>query len=381
MFARYQTRRRPQRSLLLGLAALAPFALGACADHPTAPSGRRLLVPSLSRSGPTVTVTNIVDMGTLGGVNSVAHDVNEQGWVVGESPPPGTGVQHAFLWRRNRGMADLGTLGGLYSVANDINDRGQVVGIATTGSGYHAFLWEEKTGMTDLGPALWPTPWRSGGPAISRDGQVAFNAPDGAVILWKDGVATSLGSLGSVARFGVVGMNDLGEIVGTGVLSETLGIRPLLFRPGVGLIDLGTVGGGGQPSAISGQPSAINNRSVVVGGDYTYPPSQAFIWREGAGMTLLAQPDGTRPPDTDAYDVNDDGLVVVGMWSAAGTLVRAFAWLPATGFVDLGTLGGPIALAEAVNERGDVVGVSSTASGAYHAALWEVKVKTPGPPR
>src|SRR5688572_11950825 len=61
---------------------------------------------------------------------------------------PGTGVQHAFLRRRNGGMADLGTLGGLYSVANDINDRGQVVGIATSASGYHAFLWEEKTGMT-----------------------------------------------------------------------------------------------------------------------------------------------------------------------------------------------------------------------------------------
>jgi probable HAF family extracellular repeat protein len=45
-------------------------------------------------------------------------------------------------------MADLGMLGGLYSVANDINDRGQVVGIATSASGYHALLWEEKTGMT-----------------------------------------------------------------------------------------------------------------------------------------------------------------------------------------------------------------------------------------
>ena len=183
-------------------------------------------------------------------------------------------------------------------------------------------------------------------------------------------------SLGSLARFGVVAMNDLGEIVGTGILSQAPGIRPLLFRPGVGLIDLGTVGGGGQ--ALTGQPSAVNNRSVVVGVDY---PSQAFIWRQGAGMTLLAQPDGTRPPASDAYDVNDDGLVVGGMWSAAGAGVRAFAWLPATGFVDLGTLGGLTAVAEAVNERGDVVGVSSTASGASHATLWEATVKSPGQPR
>jgi probable HAF family extracellular repeat protein len=378
MFARYQTRGRSKRCFLLALAALAPFALGACADHPSAPSGPRLPVPSLSRSGPTVAVTNIIDLGTLGGAYSIAHDVNKRGWVVGESAPLGTGVQHAFLWRRNRGMVDLGTLGGLYSVANDINDRGQVVGIATTGSGYHAFLWQEKTGMIDLGPALRDPPWRSGGAAISRDGQVAFNAPDGAVILWKDGVATSLGSLGSLARFGVVAMNDFGEIVGTGSLTEAQGIRPLLFRPGVGLIDLGTIGGVG---AVTGQPSAVNNRSVVVGVDYTYTPSQAFIWREGAGMTLLAQPDGTRPPNTDAFGVNDDGLVVGTVRFAAGADIRAFAWLPATGFVDLGTLGGPTAIAEAVNERGDVVGVSSTASGAWHATLWEAKVKSPGPPR
>jgi probable HAF family extracellular repeat protein len=355
---------------LAGLAAL--LALGACADQPTSPSGRRVLAPSLARIGAVVTVTNMVDLGTLGGAWSVAYDVNERGWVVGESAPPGTGVQHAFLWRRHRGMVDLGTLGGLYSVAEDINDRGQVVGIAATASdGYHAFLWEQKTGMTDLGPALWPTPWGSGGPAINRDGQVLFNrAPDGAVVLWEDGVATSLGSLGSIARFGVAGMNDLGEIVGTGRLSEqTLDIRPLLYRPGAGPIDLGTVGGGG------GQAYAINNRSVAVGFDYG--AGQAFIWREGTGVVLLAQPDGTRPGASTASDVNDDGLVVGGAYTPS----RAFAWLPATGFVDLGTLGGPAARAEAVNNRGDVVGVSGTASGESHATLWEVKVKSRGHPR
>ena len=111
MLARNHTRCRPRLSLVLGLAALAALALGACADQPTAPSGRGVLVPALARSAPTptVTVTNIVDLGTLGGCCSEAWDVNERGWVVGHTGT-GTGADyadHAFLWRRNRGMVDL----------------------------------------------------------------------------------------------------------------------------------------------------------------------------------------------------------------------------------------------------------------------------------
>ena len=45
----------------------------------------------------------------------------------------------------------LGTLGGTETGALDINDSGQVVGSALTAGGtYHAFLWQDGT-MTDLG--------------------------------------------------------------------------------------------------------------------------------------------------------------------------------------------------------------------------------------
>ena len=40
--------------------------------------------------------------------------------------PEGRGV----LWRKNGRVVDLGTLGGNQSLAANINDRGQIVGVA-----------------------------------------------------------------------------------------------------------------------------------------------------------------------------------------------------------------------------------------------------------
>ena len=45
-------------------------------------------------------------------------------------------------------------------------------------------------------------------------------------------------------------------------------------------------------------------------------------------------------------------------------------------FTDLGTLGGSESYASGINERGQVVGDSLTASGDYHAYLWEKGVMT-----
>jgi probable HAF family extracellular repeat protein len=109
---------------------------------------------SLVRHGRTI------DLGSLTGLGSAARDLNNRGEVAGLAAIawiPGTGgsakpnfIFHAFLYSHGR-MTDLGTLGGANSLANDINVHGSVVGNAFTASQVpHAFLYRHGR-MIDLG--------------------------------------------------------------------------------------------------------------------------------------------------------------------------------------------------------------------------------------
>jgi probable HAF family extracellular repeat protein len=100
----------------------------------------------------------------FGACESFAYAINEGGVIVGESNffQSVLGLFHAFRFRPVRPpvMEDLGTLC-LFSflcssAAYDVNDVGQIVGAsATNGSGTHAFLYANNT-MTDLNSLLSP---------------------------------------------------------------------------------------------------------------------------------------------------------------------------------------------------------------------------------
>ena len=85
--------------------------------------------------------------------NISAYAVNNQGFIVGAGDVVSTALtQHALLWTPDGGVIDLGTLGGIDSIALAINRSNQVAGWSLTGSGEtHPFLWTRATGMRDLG--------------------------------------------------------------------------------------------------------------------------------------------------------------------------------------------------------------------------------------
>jgi probable HAF family extracellular repeat protein len=174
----------------------------------------------------------MLNLGTLGGPSSGAGAINDSEHVVGASDPDLTSPQVAFLWTRSAGMRSLGfPPGKSWSDANAINNNDQVVGVAQTFDpdlGYLqdlvATVWDSAHGMRDLN-TLIPT----------GTGWVLQEAK---------------------------GINDNGEIVGTGTLNGVQ--RGFLLRP------LSTATPPGAAVTVTPTPGvSLDFSSVLIGGTTT----------------------------------------------------------------------------------------------------------------
>src|SRR6266511_2351895 len=325
--------------------------------------------PALVAACVTVTVTFAfparaaplqVDLGTLGGADTIAADLNVQGQIVGCSTDA-AGSWHAFLWDLAHGMTEL-PIAAEMSCATGINDAGQVVGYGSDASGRSsfAFLWDAGN-VTVLGPGQAFDVNDVGqvlGVTYPSDG--AFWGDETAWV-WEAGTSRALPK--PSGQFLPVGINDAGRVAASvwgadvipmvwdlspeGITSTTLDGKQTWiiswYHPGA-LNDRGEVVGisqraDGEPRAfvwsagrmleLDGlvEPFAINNAGDVVGGRET-PMSggwNAFVWHDGTFVDL-----GYPKMTSFAHMVNDRGQVLAAYSLNDGTMFRsrAFAWFP-----------------------------------------------------
>lgn len=273
----------------------------------------------------------ITDLGTFGGYESVATDINNQGLVVGGAtnavPDPlalfGLGARvRAALWR-NGVIQDLGTLGGPEAVAILINERGQIAGVANTN--------------------------------FSAASNCAFSRI-AHPFLWENGGMTDLGTLGGTCALPYA-LNNRGQVAGVSNLPGDLaGQYHAFLWPGADgrMQDLGTLGGSFS------EPWGMSEAGEVVGDtpDKLHP-AVAFLWKNGVMINL-----GVLNGDcaSSARSVNSKGQVVGYSSTDCNfqTVRRAVLWEGGS-MVDLNTLilprsGIQVALTETINDRGEIAG-------------------------
>ena len=218
-------------------------------------------------------------------------------------------------------LTDLGNLGGGYSSPLALNEAGQIICMSGTANNLtRIFIWDLSHGIRDIGTL--------GGSNITA-----------------------------------AALSAAGQIIGDA--STTNGFsHAFIWDATNGMRDLGTLGG------TDANAVAINGASQIVG-DTTLAngKSHAFIWDATGGMRDL----GTLGSDCLSYAlaINSSGLVLGYSSSVQYAAQHAFVWDAVHGIQDLGNLGGGINYVVALNEAGQAIGSSMTASGENHAFIWD----------
>jgi probable HAF family extracellular repeat protein len=141
---------------------------------------------------------------------------------------------------------------------------------------------------------------------------------------------------------------------------------------GITITDLGTL-----PGDEFSEAGGINNAGQVVGFSGSGGNEIGFLWTASAGMRSIGIPPGGEPGVVVgdlAMDINDQGVVAVTTFSdVSSNDLHAYVWTESAGFQSLGHLPGRFyffSQANAINDRGEVVGFSGADFGDFAAFIW-----------
>ncbi len=230
------------------------------------------------------------------------------------------------------------------------NDRQQVIGYAPQDLGTVGFLWDAKHGVQ----FIYPSGMYADNRAVAITSDINKHA---AVAGYR---STGPGSISAFVRdrsgavrdlgpFVANGLNDHGQVAGSGVLLPNLESRAVVWTAETGAMDLG---------GMNSRAVDISNRGVIVG----EVQGQAAVWTDigiWQELGILGDSPFGGPLFSTAHAVNDRGWVVGTSTAPAG---GAFLWTAQTGMENLGHLhpGQDISLSHAldINRHGTVIGES-----------------------
>src|SRR5215472_1492658 len=310
-------------------------------------------------------------------------------------------------------LVDIGTFGGgqsaVFEFFRTLTKGGTLVGVAETSTpdpnypnfspliGFgnpdpfiqHAFQWRNGV-LTDLGALINS----SQSVAVNGKGVTAGVSENGLIdplngllavhaVVWQDDQIIDLGTLGGGYESTANDINNRGQVVGASLnqIPDPFGfggvqLRAFIWQNGA-MQDLGTLGTGNDAVA-----SLTNERGQVTGWSYTnstanpvtlIPTQHPYLWENGRMLDLGSLGGTAGAPNA----LNNRGEVA-GLSNLAGdTTAHPFRWSEAEGMKDLGTLGGTFGDAFWINEAGEVVGLASLPGDeVWHAFLWKDGVTT-----
>ena len=246
-------------------------------------------------------------------------------------------------------VIDLGTLGGTETIPMALNDNGDVVGCSKTPNDeWHAFVWRNGS-LEDLSPGHGT----SCAHTITSNGLIG-GVQNEAITVWNHGSQVYQGSLCCEGQISVVALTPEGE--------------PVAHREDWGHTYESAIWSGGGKQSLGGLMNssafavAMNNRGQIVGyskvgDDRGTPIDHAFVWEKGAlrDLGLLADPpcyNGNPQKKCGAavaLDINSNGQIV-GTSSGSVSGRSGVMWLNGT----IRELGFDYPLV--INDAGDVAG-------------------------